>query len=122
MSKQELQPKKPPVQRGTAREAGASPAPGAQAVTRILLPLALAQFIASYAGSNMNMAINSIATDLGTTVQGVQLTISLFTLVMAALKIPGSKLTDIWRRKRCFILGMIVYGLGALASFFFPLI
>jgi MFS family permease len=86
----------------------------------MLLPLALAQLIASYAASNMNVAINSIATELGTTVQGVQLTISLFTLVMAALMIPGSKLTDIWGRKRCFILGMIVYGLGALIAALAP--
>jgi MFS family permease len=85
-----------------------------------LIPLALAQFIATYAGSNMNVAISSIAADLGTTIQGVQLTISLFTLVMAAFMIPGSKLTDIWGRKRCFILGMIVYGLGAIIGALSP--
>ena len=38
---------------------------------RMLIPLALAQFICSFAGSNMNVAIKSISTDLGTTVQGV---------------------------------------------------
>ena len=55
-----------------------------------VLPLALAQFVASYAGSNMNVAITSIATDLGTSVTGIQTTITLFTLTMAALMIPGS--------------------------------
>jgi MFS family permease len=35
---------------------------------------------------------------------------------MAALMIPGSKLTDIWGRTRCFKLGLIVYGLGALIA------
>ena len=34
---------------------------------------------------------------------GIQTTITLFTLTMAALMIPGSKLTDIWGRKVCFI-------------------
>jgi MFS family permease len=89
----------------------------------MILPLALAQFIASYAATNMNVAISSIATDLGTDVAGVQTAITLFTLVMAALMIPGSKLTDIWGRKRCFILGLIVYaagGLLALLSFGLP--
>ena len=62
----------------------------------LVLPLALAQFICSYAATNMNVAISNIANDLGTTVHGVQLTITLFTLTMAALMIPGSKLTDIW--------------------------
>jgi MFS family permease len=38
----------------------------------ILLPLALAQFLCSYAGSSMNVMINDISTDLNTTVQGVQ--------------------------------------------------
>ena len=76
----------------------------------MILPLALAQFIASYAATNMNVAISAIATDLGTDVAGVQTAITLFTLTMAALMIPGSKLTDIWGRRRCFVLGLIVYG------------
>jgi MFS family permease len=82
----------------------------------MILPLALAQFIASYAATNMNVAISSIAKDLGTTVAGVQTAITLFTLTMAALMIPGSKLTDIWGRKRCFLGGLIVYGIGGLLA------
>src|SRR4051795_7382432 len=85
-----------------------------------VLPLALAQFVASYAGSNMNVAISAIAGDLGTSVTGIQTTITLFTLTMAALMIPGSKLTDIWGRKFCFILGLIVYGVGALLAALAP--
>jgi MFS family permease len=80
------------------------------------LPLALAQFIASYAATNMNVAISAIAKDLGTTVAGVQTAITLFTLTMAALMIPGSKLTDIWGRKRCFIIGLAVYAVGGLLA------
>jgi MFS family permease len=86
------------------------------ALRRVLVPLALAQFICSYAGSNMNVMISDIAKDLGTTVHGVQTAITLFLLVMAALMIPGGKLTDRWGRKRCFTLGLIVYGIGALLS------
>ncbi|HYB15492.1 MAG TPA: MFS transporter [Streptosporangiaceae bacterium] len=82
----------------------------------MILPLALAQFIASYAATNMNVAISSIAKDLGTDVAGVQTAITLFTLTMAALMIPGSKLTDIWGRRRCFIWGLIVYGVGAMVA------
>jgi MFS family permease len=86
------------------------------ALRKILVPLALAQFICSFAGSNMNVMITDISTDLDTTVQGVQIAITLFLLVMAALMIPGGKLTDRWGRKRCFTIGLALYGIGALMS------
>jgi MFS family permease len=86
------------------------------ALRRVLVPLALAQFICSFAGSNMNVMITDISTDLDTSVQGVQVAITLFLLVMAALMIPGGKLTDRWGRKRCFQLGLLIYGIGALMS------
>src|SRR5436305_14050337 len=93
-------------------------APPLAVARRMVLPLALAQFICSYAASNMNVAISSIAKDLGTTVSGIQLTITFFTLTMSALMIPGSKLTHIWGRKFCFMLGLIVYALRALIAAF----
>jgi MFS family permease len=83
---------------------------------RILLPLALAQFICSFAGSNMNVMLTDISHDLDTTVQGVQIAITIFLLVMAAFMIPGGKLTDRWGRKRCFVIGLSVYAVGALLS------
>lgn len=90
--------------------------PSAISPGAMLLPLVLAQFICSYAASNMNVAITDIAGDLGTTVSGVQVAITVFTLTMAALMIPGSKLTDILGRKYCFTIGLIVYGAGALIA------
>src|SRR6478735_6622986 len=86
------------------------------AARAVLLPLALAQFLCSYAGSSMNVMINDISTDLGTTVHGIQVAITLFLLVMAALMIPGGKLTDRYGRKRCFNVGLVVYAVGALLS------
>jgi MFS family permease len=46
--------------------------------------------------------------------------ITLFLLVMAALMIPGGKLTDRYGRKRCFVVGLVVYGIGALISAIAP--
>jgi MFS family permease len=89
--------------------------PGASA-RRLILPLALAQFICSFAGSNMNVMITDISDDLDTTVKGVQTAITLFLLIMAILMIPCSKLTDRWGRKRCFLWGLTLYGIGALVS------
>ena len=88
----------------------------APSLRRMLIPLALAQFICSFAGSNMNVMITDISDDLHTTVHGVQTAITLFLLVMAALMIPGGKLTDRWGRKRCFTAGLVIYGVGALLS------
>jgi MFS family permease len=95
---------------GTDLEAPAS------SLRRMLVPLGLAQFICSFAGSNMNVMINDISQDLHTDVQGVQVCITLFLLVMAALMIPFGKLTDRLGRKRCFIAGLWIYGIGAVLS------
>src|SRR5436190_3098255 len=92
----------------------------AQALRRMLIPLAMAQFICSFAGSNMNVMINDISEDLDTTVKGVQTAITIFLLVMAALMIPGGKLSDRWGRKRCFTVGLAVYGVGAVISALSP--
>src|SRR6478609_6455503 len=88
----------------------------ASAARAVLLPLALAQFLCSYAGSSMNVMINDISIDLGTTVQGVQVAITLFLLVMAALMIPGGKLTDRYGRTRCLTSGLALFGVGAVIS------
>src|SRR4051794_9700436 len=95
---------------------GQSRAAGGSNVGAMLLPLVLAQFVCSYAASNMNVAISDIARDLGTDVTGVQQAITLFTLTMAALMIPGSKLSDIFGRKRIFTVGLAVYAIGALLA------
>jgi MFS family permease len=100
---------RPVTERGTAGRPSV-------ALRRVLVPLALAQFICSFAGSNMNVMINDISEDLDTTVQGVQVAITIFLLVMAALMIPAGKLTNRYGRKRCFTVGLVVYGIGALLS------
>jgi MFS family permease len=111
------------IERRQTGEASARLEPSAPPVASrraILVPLAAAQFLASYDSSSMNVAISNIVQDLDTTVTGVQSAISIFTLTMAALMIPGSKLTDIWGRKRCFRLGVTIYGLGALITSLAP--
>ena len=96
-------------------ERALAPSPSLSA-RRLILPLALAQFICSFAGSHMNVMINDISRDLDTTVKGVQTAITLFLLIMAILMIPCSKLTDRWGRKRCFNGGLALYGVGAILS------
>src|SRR5262249_19354853 len=113
---------RPPGPRRAGRALTSAPErqPGTPSVRKMLVPLALAQFICSFAGSNMNVMINDIKDDLNTTVQGVQVCITLFLLVMAALMIPCGKLTDRLGRTRCFTMGLSIYGIGAVLSAIAP--
>ena len=70
----------------------------------------------------MNVAISNIAGDLGTSISGVQAAISFFTMTMAALMIPGSKLTDISGRKKIFLIGLTIYAIGALIGALAPVL
>src|SRR3954447_21354947 len=70
--------------------------------------------------SVMNVSISQIVDDLDTTVQGVQLAITAYTLVMAAFMLTGAKLGDIWGRRRAFAIGLGVYGLGSLITALSP--
>ena len=68
----------------------------------------------------MNMAIATVAKDVGTTVTGIQTAITLYTLVMAALMITGGKVGKIIGRKRAFALGCIIYACGSFTTSLAP--
>jgi EmrB/QacA subfamily drug resistance transporter len=75
--------------------------------------LAAAQFVMVLDSSVMNVSISQIVEDLDTTIQGVQLAITAYTLVMAAFMLVGAKIGDIWGRERAFAIGLAVYGTGS---------
>src|SRR5213080_792188 len=66
----------------TSPEQGLATASWVKSPRAFIAPLALAQFICSFAGSNMNVMINDISHDLHTDVKGVQTTITLFLLIL----------------------------------------
>ena len=78
--------------------------------------LAAAQFVMVLDSSVMNVSISQIVADLDTTIQGVQLAITAYTLVMASLMLAGAKLGDILGSGRAFAIGLAVYGLGSLTT------
>ena len=82
--------------------------------------LAAAQFVMVLDSSVMNVSISQIVADLDTTIQGVQLAITAYTLVMAALMLAGAKLGDILGRERTFAIGLAVYGTGSLITALSP--
>src|SRR3954451_12463843 len=85
-----------------------------------LAVLAAAQFIMVLDSSVMNVSISQIVADLDTTIQGVQLAITAYTLVMAALMLLGARLGDILGRERTFAIGLAIYGLGSLITALSP--
>jgi EmrB/QacA subfamily drug resistance transporter len=85
-----------------------------------IIILAAAQFVMVLDSSVMNVSISQIVADLDTTIQGVQLAITAYTLVMAALMLAGAKLGDILGRDRTFAIGLAIYGLGSLTTALSP--
>jgi MFS family permease len=82
----------------------------------VLLTLASAQFLMTLDTSVMNVSIATVAKDVGTTVTGIQLAITLYTLVMAAFMITGGKIGEILGRKRAFMIGCVIYGAGSFTT------
>jgi EmrB/QacA subfamily drug resistance transporter len=86
----------------------------------VLLTLASGQFLMTLDSSVMNVAIATVAKDVGTTVTGIQTAITLYTLVMAMLMIPGGKVGSLIGRKRAFSIGCVIYGAGSLTTALAP--
>ena len=78
-----------------------------------IILLALAQFIMVLDATVMNVSISTVVKDLNTTVASMQAAITFFTLTMAALMLTGGKLGDIWGRKKAFLIGLGIYGVGS---------
>jgi MFS family permease len=82
----------------------------------VLITLASGQFLMTLDSSVMNVAIATVAKDVGTTVTGIQTAITLYTLVMAMLMIPGGKVGSLIGRRRAFAIGCVIYGAGSLTT------
>lgn len=61
----------------------------------------------------MSVSISTLVVDLNTTASGVQLAIALYTLIMGSLLLLGGKLQDILGRKKTFIIGTVLFAIGA---------
>ncbi len=86
----------------------------------ILFTLATGQFLMTLDTSVMNVSIATVASDLGTTVTGVQTAITLYTLVMASLMVLGGKIGTMIGRKRAFAIGCVIYGCGSMTTALAP--
>jgi EmrB/QacA subfamily drug resistance transporter len=83
--------------------------------SRLAILLAMAMFVLVVDTSLMNVSISAVVQDVDTTVSGVQSAIALEALVSAAFILIGSKIGDLFGRKRAYVLGLLGYAVGALA-------
>lgn len=86
--------------------------------SRLALLLAAAMFVFVIDTSLMNVSISAVVRDLDTTVSGVQSAIAIEALVSAAFILIGSKIGDLFGRKRAYMLGLLLYVSGALSMVF----
>jgi MFS family permease len=93
---------------------------GAMRTWGVIVILGAAQFVMVLDTTVMNVAITDVVADLDTTVAAVQIAITLYTLVMAALMLTGGKLGDILGRRRTFSIGLAIYGVGSLVTALSP--
>ena len=68
----------------------------------------------------VNVALPSIQRDLHASLSALEWTINAYTLTFAVLLVTGGRLGDIFGRRRCFIFGVIVFGLASAAIGFAP--
>ena len=105
---------------GVTVAAGAAVGAARRGSQMVLLTLAAGQFLMTLDSSVMNVSIATVAKDVGTTVTGIQGAITLYTLVMAMLMVTGGKVGSMLGRRRAFMIGCVIYGLGSLTTALAP--
>ncbi|MFC8806828.1 MFS transporter [Streptomyces anthocyanicus] len=78
-----------------------------------LAVLGTAQFLMVLDTSVMNVSISQLVEDFDTEVTAIQAVITLYALVMAAFMLIGGRFGDILGRRRMFLTGLAVYGVGS---------
>jgi MFS family permease len=96
-------------------EATAGPVEESGGDTVVAILLSMAMFVLVVDTSLMNVSISAVVHDLDTTASGVQSAIALEALVSAAFILIGSKIGDLFGRKRAYIIGLLGYAAGALS-------
>ncbi len=64
----------------------------------------------------LNLALPSMAAELGSSTTDLQWVISGYILAQAAFLIPGGKLGDILGRRRVLVAGLVTFGVGSLGA------
>ena len=81
-----------------------------------LIVVALASFIIALDATFMNVSISQVVVDLNTDVSTIQSIMSFYTLITAAFMLLSAKLQDIVGKKKLFLIGAALYGLGTFTA------
>ncbi len=81
-----------------------------------LIIVALASFIIALDATFMNVSISQVVADLHTDVSTIQSTMSFYTLITAAFMLLSAKLQDIVGKKKLFLIGTALYGVGTFVA------
>jgi MFS family permease len=81
-----------------------------------LIVASLASFIVIIDSSFLKVATTTLVTELHTTVSAIQGMLATYALTVACLVLLGAKLQDIIGRKRVFLWGALIYGVGTVVS------
>jgi EmrB/QacA subfamily drug resistance transporter len=81
-----------------------------------LIVVALASFIIALDATFMNVSISQVVVDLNTDVSTIQSTMSFYTLITAAFMLLSAKLQDIVGKKKLFLIGTALYGVGTFTA------
>jgi len=82
--------------------------------------LSLSLVIMIFDTTMLNVSIKNIVQDLDTSFKNVQWAIAIYALVMASFMLLGGKIGDLYGRKKTFILGASIYGIGTLLAAISP--
>lgn len=77
-----------------------------------IIIVSLSSFIIALDSTFMNVAIGNLVVDLNTTIQTIQIIISVYALTMASLMLLGGKMQDLVGRRETYIIGAVIFGLG----------
>jgi EmrB/QacA subfamily drug resistance transporter len=82
----------------------------------VLTIVCLAVFIMVIDTTIMNVSITALVEELNTTLPTIQAIIAIYALIMASFMLIGGKLQDVLGRKRAFLFGIALYGIGTLTA------
>ena len=85
-----------------------------------LIVICMASFILVFDTTAMSVAINDLVVDLHTTVGTIQAVMAVYTLIMASMMLMGAKLCDMYGRKKVFLIGTCIYGVGTATAALSP--
>lgn len=80
----------------------------------VLAICCISVFMMGIDGSGVNVALPSIHRDLGTSIAGLQWTVDVYTLGVAALLMFSGSMGDRFGRRRVFLIGLGLFTLGSL--------